>query len=218
MAHDFKLYDWNTLMRKKRPLNCDITDKDRNNVIRYLTDLGLYGEYRTWGNEKGETFTGCFTLPWVNFLQTKHILEEVMRDSYFDGLSERDKKLVFERIFSDAMKDMITELLVLETQKAKGRDFKVCRLDSRQPCDMIVYDTRSDECWIYMVNCRKDLSEPREKQRLLEEEYRRFIERQFGRIIDRSILYMGDEKWAEQDIHYQNIGSYLSGLERKSVV
>jgi DNA replication protein DnaC len=217
LAHDFKLYDWKTAVRKKRPRVCEITDIDRNHVIRYLKDLNLYEVYLLWGGENGDELPGCFTMPWVNFLQVRQILEMAMQDSYFAGLSEREKKLVYERMLSDAEKDMLVEILVIETQSAKKNGYKVCRLDRHQSCDMVVYDTHSDECWIYML-CDGDKTDMECEKQMIRDENRRLIERQFGRIIDRCILYSGEEGWTENGIHYQNTGSYLSGLERKNIV
>jgi hypothetical protein len=218
LSHDFKLYNWKQEAVQKRGGRM-LTDAEKKTVLPYLKELDLYDEYTVWDmQDERKKMSGVFTLPWINFSQVKQTAAAMMEDNYFAGLTERDKRLIYDRVNAEAMKRMLAEIIITETQREKQDGYGVsCLIVGNVTYDLLVYDSCSDECWIYVVHYSEEKDEKLESQ-LLNDENRRTMERQFGRIIDRSILYLGEEEWTENGIHYQNAGSYLCGLGRKNVV
>lgn len=212
-SRDFKLYDWTEAVNRIRGRH-PLSKEENHQASEYLAEMGLYVTCpsRTL-KEGGHTEKKeLFALPWLVYSLVKTGINDMMEDAYFAGLSERDKGLIRDRMFEEAKKQMLANLVLLETRRAKGEEYQVfCLGTENGNYDMLVYDSHSDECWIYMVKYSKQPDKIIE-DRICDESLRRVIEQQYGRIIDRCILYLGEEEWKENGVHYQNAGHYLGNL------
>lgn len=206
-SRDFKLYNWSAVAFG----SCEPGDE-----IRYLEDLGLYSELEEirLKSEKNIEKKGIFTIFWIWHWQVNKLLNVFLEDSYFVNLSERDKRLIRQRMAGEIREQMTAELVLLDTKRARERDGLYVRrfcsgdgLGSASGRDLIVYDTCADECWLYAV--RSGNNSDLVPGWMKDEECRHVIADRFGRIIDCCVLYDGGEKWTEDGIHLQNVEKYL---------
>lgn len=222
-SHDFKLYDWSGVARLLRG-GVAIDEEEEQEGIRYLEELDLYVPYTTIRLKSGERTEnkGVFTLLWIRYSQVKTLLDDFMEDSYFANLRERDKRLIRERMLEEAKERMLADAILQETVLVSERKNKhsmeqgsyVCRLYIEScPSEkaFLSYDSKTDECWLYVVRYSEEADTPVPAW-MTEDALRRLIEKRFGRIIDSCILYLGDEHWTDDGIHYKNAGDYLRSL------
>lgn len=212
-SHDFKLYNWEEAAKKRRG-GRPLEPEEHRQAVQYLEELDLYETYPFVHikDDNRTEYKEVFTLPWISFAQSRMLLNAMMEDLYFAGLSERDKGLIRRRMMTEIMGRMMAEIVMVETRRARREDVGVCRLDiGGEAWNMLIYDTRSDECWMYMVLYEEEPDAMLEEQ-LLDGQRRRVVERQYGRIIDRCILYLGKEQWRDNGIHYKNAARYLCDL------
>lgn len=231
-SHDFKMYDWQGVAKKLRG-GMVFDDEETQEAIRYLTELDLYVPYTTIRLKTGERLEekGVFALPWIRSSQVKTLLDAFMSDHYFANLSERDKQLIRDRMFEEAKERMLADIILHEViLMAAGRNGrrirdgkkvccgksachgkKVCRLYMENCLDekaFLTYDAKAAECWLYTVRYRDDTDTPVPAW-MTEDAMRHLIEERFGRIIESGILYLGEEQWTENGIHYQNAEEFL---------
>lgn len=210
-SHDFKMYDWRGVAKRLRG-GVDLSQEERQEAIRYLTEFNLYISYteirlKTDGSVEKK---GIFALPWIRNSQVKTLLDAFMGDHYFANLSERDKLLIRDRMYEEAKERMLAELVLQEMLlNCHGRE--TCRLYIEgYPAEkaFLTYDAKTAECWLYVVRYSDDV-DTRVPVWMMDDALRHLVEERFGRIIDRCILYMGDERWMDNRIHFQNIVEFL---------
>lgn len=209
-SRDFKLYDWRGMAEQRRAPVQDESDT----AIGFLRDAALYREYecRRLREDRPAEKYGVFMLPWIRYSQAQALLEAFLEDKYFAGLSERDKRFIHDRVLKEAEEHMLTELVLFETERARGGEVSVCLFypeNAWGQCagSVLVYDSRANECWLYVV-----MAEPEPGSLpgwLTDGECRQMITEKYGRLIDCCILYSGEEKWLENDIHFMNLEEYL---------
>lgn len=228
-SHDFKMYDWHGVARRLRG-GMDLEQEERQEAIRYLTELDLYVPYTTIRLKTGERTEekGIFTLPWIRSSQVKMLLDAFMKDHYFANLSERDKLLIRERMYEEAKERMLADIIlhemILMQAAGNGSNAKsvshgnavchgntVCRLyieSSPAEKAFVTYDARTAECWLYAVRYSDESDVPAPAW-MTDDVPRHLVEERFGRIIESSVLYLGEERWGDNGIHYQNAGEFL---------
>lgn len=135
-----------------------------------------------------------------------------MKDETFFSLSEYEKKMVTERILEEVRGRMMEDIVLLETMKAAGRNYRVFKLQfAAGEFDMVVYDTEKNCCDIYEMK-HSGKAVPNQYRHLIEEEKCQQTERRFGEIKGRYVLYRGEDMEMENGVVYQNVENYLTSL------
>lgn len=149
-----------------------------------------------------------FTQPGMRYCQAQALVYSLMKDPLFSTVSEREKKLVTDRILEDVKGRMMEEIVLLETMKAKGRNQRIFKLQfARGEFDMVVYDTQTDQCSVFEIKHSREMV-PEQYRHLLDDEKCRLTQRKFGQIICRCVLYRGEDQ-GSASVCYRNVERYL---------
>ena len=118
---------------------------------------------------------------------------------------------VIGTVMSAVMGRMLEEIVILDTQRAVGRDYEVFKLRcGAREADMVIRHIPSDRCVLVEVKHGSSRN-LRQYRHLVSGEVSGYAEREIGRIVGRCVLYRGDD--ADQDgVGYRNVERYLEGL------
>ncbi len=152
-----------------------------------------------------------FTQPGMRYCQAQALVYSLMKDPLFRAVSEREKKLVTDRILEDVRGRMMEEIVLLETMKAKSRNQRVFKLQfARGEFDMVVYDAEADHCSIFEIKHSREMASE-QCRHLLDDEKCRLTQRKYGQIIRKCVLYRGENQ-EDAAVCYRNVEGYLEHL------
>lgn len=175
-------------------------------------DLVVPSETEVLGiSQKGEG-RDLFVQPGMRFCQAEALVESLMRDLYFESLSEANRNLVVDRILDDVRGNMLEDIVLLETKRSlRGRDraFKVKFVNGGE-FDMVVYSDKRKSCSIYEVKHAQS-QDAAQVRHLTDRTKRSLIEKRFGRIDRTVVLYRG-ETCERFGVEYVNVNDYLKSL------
>ena len=153
-----------------------------------------------------------FTQPGMRYCQAQALVHSLMKDAVFSNASEREKKLVTDRILEEVKGRMTEEIILLETQKKLGDVQKVFKLQfAVGEFDMVVYNPEENTCKIYEIK-HSDRAVPEQYRHLADKEKCRLTEKKFGKIEEKIIIYSGNDFVSDNGIHYMNAAEYLKLL------
>lgn len=153
-----------------------------------------------------------FTQPGMRYCQAQALVHSLMKDAVFSNASEREKKLVTDRILEEVRGRMTEEIILLETQKKLGDVQKVFKLQfAVGEFDMVVYNPEENTCKIYEIK-HSDRAVPEQYRHLADKEKCRLTEKKFGNIEEKIIIYSGNDFVSDNGIHYMNAAEYLKLL------
>lgn len=153
-----------------------------------------------------------FTQPGMRFCQAQALIYALMKDKGFLQLSEREKRLITDKILDDVRGIMMEDIVLLETSKSLPgfkRAFKLM-FDAAE-YDMVIYNEDRDECEIYEIK-HSAVPSPGQYKHLMREELLEKTEKRYGRIVKRCVLYTGEPKQLDNGIVYENVERYLKTL------
>ncbi len=154
-----------------------------------------------------------FTQPGMRFCQAQALVHSIMQDASFRNLSERERRLVTQRILDDVRGRMLEDIVLLETLKAAPAHERVLKLQfAAGEFDMVIYDAKRDECRVFEVKHSLQRT-PEQYRHLIDAQKCAQTERRFGPIVERTVLYRG-ESAQENNVRYQNVEEYLNSLAR----
>nr|MCR4711115.1 AAA family ATPase [Clostridia bacterium] len=155
-----------------------------------------------------------FTQPGLRFAQVEALLYALIKNQAFAARSERERKLVTEKILSDVYGRLLEEIVVYETVRTLPARTRAFPLDFGDGSDLnlLVYHEEDDTCSLYEV--KHSMARVPEQSRILRDpEKCRLIAAKYGRIRERVVLYRGETQDPEPDgVRYQNVTEYLRDL------
>lgn len=201
-------------IRNKREQTIEITKAHVAEIKEYLAALDLIVdcpiETAQLGTEPVEHI--LFTQPGMRYCQAQALVYSLMKDELFRELGEQEKELVTGRILEEVRGRMLEDIVLLETVKALGSRYKVCKLQfASGEFDMVVYDSENNCCAAFEIkHSRKAL--PEQARHLRDAEKCALTHRRFGELTERCVLYLGEGRKEEDGILYRNAEEFLNGL------
>ncbi|WP_317395503.1 AAA family ATPase [Faecalicoccus pleomorphus] len=159
--------------------------------------------------------------PGIRYSEAKSLVDTLAWRSTLNRHSESTLLQIENEILNAVKGKLLEDLILLNTQKALGDDFKVFQLQfnpvygvvQRQgEFDMIVYQKSTNECSIFEIKHAQERVE-RQMQHLIDPEKCAWAEQHYGTIVEKKVLYMGPtlpDKF--QGVSYQNASDYLHDL------
>ena len=238
-SHDISLTASNLLRDRNHPINLksninldavtkgikdalDILDKEEQSVEiedshmaqikEYLILLDLIQnidlEYLPYVGKKDEITV--ITQPGLRYAQAETVVENLLMDVKFQGLSAYERAMILDRLLSEIRGRMMEEIILLETKVAK-KDKRVFKLQFPVgEFDMVVWDPRNLSCEIYEVKY-SNKQVPNQYRHLIDEEKCTLVTHRYGEITGRYVIYRGESATVDC-IHYINVEEYLKSL------
>lgn len=203
-------------IRNKEEQSIGITEAHIAEIREYLEALDLIVDcpIETAASDARPVEHILFTQPGMRYCQAQALVYSLLKDKTFFSLSEYEKKKVTERILEEVRGRMLEDIVLLETMKAAGRDYRVFKLQfAAGEFDMVVYDTEENCCDIYEIKHSKK-AVPNQYRHLVDEEKCQQTEKRFGKIRGRYVLYRGGNMETEEGVIYQNAEDYLKSLSK----
>ena len=200
-------------IKEKDELTVKITPAHMTEIKEYLRALDLIVDcpMRTISAEDPVEYV-LFTQPGMRYCQAQALIHALTKDPSFRTFSEREIKIVTERLLNDVKGRMMEDIILLECAKVADKHQKVFKLMfDRGEFDMVVYDSDLNACAIYEIK-HSDKVVEQQYRHLCDEEMCRQTERIFGEIAAKTVLYCGESHDDISDIHYQNAAEFLEQL------
>ena len=145
--------------------------------------------------------------PGLRYAQVEALVQSLLMDETFSGLSLAERNYVLERIRSEVRGRMMEDIVLLETKKAfpEKQVFK-CQFAIGE-FDMVIFDPENGTCEIFEIKHSAECV-PEQCRYLKDEQKCAETEFRFGPITGKTVIYRGEDKEAEE-IHYRNVENYL---------
>lgn len=201
-------------IRNAENMNVGLTQTHVNEIKQYLTALDLVVDCprETIEASTEQLEYVLFTQPGMRYCQAQALVHVLMKDKEFAAASEREKKLVGDRILEEVRGRMMEDIVLLETTRAlpKGKHaFKLTM--SAGEFDMVIYDEEQDTCELYEVKHSEQIVD-RQYHVLADQEECALVEKKYGTIVKKCVLYRGKPTELENGIVYENVEQYLKAL------
>ncbi len=191
-----------------------ITAEHIYEIKEYLRALGLIEDCPTEismiGSEPMEHI--LFVQPGMRYCQAQALVYAILQDETFLLISEREKERVSERILEEVRGRMLEDIVLLETKKAIGNQYKVFKLQfDNGEFDMVIYDKKTDSFQAYEIKHSSKIV-PEQTKHLRDEKKLEQARRRFGELSGRYVLYLGEDATTEDGIEYRNAREYLKNV------
>lgn len=201
-------------IRNKEEQTIGITSSHVAQIKKYLEALDLIVacpiEYGTAGIEPEEHI--IFTQPGMRYCQAQALVHSLMKDDTFLMLNFESRQYITERLLEEVRGRMLEDIILLETAKALGKQYHVCKLRFESgEFDMVVRDNETGACAIYEIK-HSDKCIKEQTRHLLNTEKCELAERRFGTIVGKYVLYLGDDFDTQDGIAYRNAEQFLKNL------
>ena len=190
----------------------DVTQGQLDLIRRYLRDLDVVGSYVLLDADSGSRVEmPLIVQPGLKYAQVSALVDSILGDGTVRDAPPVRRERVIKTVMGTVMGRMLEEIVILDTQRAVGRDYEVFKLRcGAREADMVIRHIPSDRCVLIEVKHGSSRN-PRQYRHLVSEEVSGYAEREFGRVVGRYVLYRGDD--ADQDgVGYRNVERYLEGL------
>ncbi len=201
-------------IRNKEEQTIGITPSHVIQIKQYLKALDLIAacpaEYGTPGMEPEERI--LFTQPGMRYCQAQALVHVLMKDEVFRFVDYETRAYITERLLEEVRGRMLEDIILLETLKALGKGYEVCKLffDTGE-FDMVICDKDNGICAAYEI--KHSTQYVREQARhLMDNEKIRLTVSRFGKLAGRYVLYLGEEFDTEDGIACRNAGLFLKNL------
>lgn len=207
-------------IRNREDRSVGVTPVHAAEIKEYLRALDLIAEC-----PEETAFPGAepleqviITQPGMRYCQTQALVHSLMKDDLFRSMSEYDKQAVTDRILEEVRGRMMEEIVLLETTKALGSDYKVFKLRFEAgEYDMVLYSREKNQCAVYEIKHSRE-AVPNQYRHLTDEGKLAQTGQRFGEIVGRCVLYRGDALETDNGITYVNAAAYLKGLPQSALL
>ena len=201
-------------IRNRQEQTVPITKAHAVEIKEYLTALDLIVDCPIETTEPASEPVEhiLFTQPGMRYCQAQALVHALMKDELFLSLSEREREAITDRILEEVRGRMMEDIILLETSKALGSRYKVCKLQfASGEFDMLVYDREENCCAAFEIkHSRQAVAE--QSRHLLDVGKCALTERRFGKLVGKYVLYLGENKSIEGSVSYRNAGEFLKEL------
>ena len=210
LSHDLGLAARN--LRKKQTV--PITKAHVAEIKEYLAALDLIVDCPIETTEPSSESVEhiLFTQPGMRYCQAQALVQALMKDELFLSLSEKERETITNRILEEVRGRMLEDIVLLETSKALGSRYKVCKLQfASGEFDMLVYDREKNCCTAFEIKHSQQAA-PEQARHLRDAEKCALTERRFGKLVGKYVLYLGENKSTEDGLSYRNAEEFLKEL------
>ena len=196
-------------------LKVGLTQTHADEIKQYLTALDLVVDCprETVAADASDLDYVLFTQPGMRYCQAQALLHVLMKDAVFAAASEREKKLVGNRILEEVRGRMMEDIVLLETTRALPKGKRAFKLTmSASEYDMVIYDEERDTCELYEVKHSAEIVD-HQYHVLADADECALVEKKYGTIIKKCVLYRGQPEKLENGIVYENVEQYLRSLK-----
>ena len=206
-------------IRNQRQLKVPVTESHVILIKGYLEALDLIEKcpIETGEREVAVEERILFTQPGMRYCQAQALVHAVLEDDEFQSLPDEEKEYVTERILEEVRGRMMEDIILLESAKALGKNYKVFKLQFRAgEFDMVIRDKINNTCAIYEIKHSKEYV--REQGRhLMDENKLTLTTPRYGSLVGRYVLYLGENMDSEDGIAYRNAQDFLKNLPNISL-
>ena len=124
-----------------------LTQTHADEIKQYLTALDLVVDCprETIASGADELEYVLFTQPGMRYCQAQALLHVLMKNTAFTSASEREKKMVGDRILEEVRGRMMEDIVLLETSRSLPKGKRAFKLTmSASEFDMVIYDDEQD--------------------------------------------------------------------------
>ncbi len=201
-------------IRNQQDQTVTITKAHVAEIKEYLAALDLIVDCPIETTEPGTEPVEhiLFTQPGMRYCQAQALVHSLMKDTLFRSLSEKERRNITDRMLEEVRGRMLEDIILLETTKALGSRYKVCKLQfASGEFDMVVYDREENCCAAFEIKHSRQ-AVPEQARHLRDVEKCALTERRFGKLVGKYVLYLGERKGTEDDIAYRNAEEFLKEL------
>ncbi|WP_305151562.1 AAA family ATPase [uncultured Dubosiella sp.] len=153
-----------------------------------------------------------FTQPGMRYCQAQALVYTLMKDERFQQLDYDTISFVTERLLQEVRGRMLEDIVLLETMKALGKNYKVFKLMfASGEFDMVVLNQKEGRCAIYEIKHSQQCVFEQARH-LRDEEKLRLTTPRFGKLAGRYVLYLGQDMDTDDGIRYRNVETFLKNL------
>lgn len=153
-----------------------------------------------------------FTQPGMRYCQAQALVHSLLKDDIFNRLTDNEKEFVCQRILEEVRGRMLEDIVLLESSKALGKDYKVFKLQfSYGEFDMVIRNNKTDTCAIYEIKHSSEIV-PEQARHLRNSEMIAAVTPKYGKLVGKYVLYLGEDCDTDDGILYRNAESYLKVL------
>ena len=201
-------------IRNKEEQKIGITSSHAAQIKKYLEALDLIVscpmEYGIAGMEAEERI--LFTQPGMRYCQAQALVHSLMKDETFRMLDNETITYVTERLLREVRGRMLEDMILLETLKALGKDYKVFKLMfASGEFDMVIAKRKNNICAVYEIK-HSDQCVREQARHLMDKEKLGLTAPRFGKLVGRFVLYLGENLDTEDGIAYRNAEQFLKNL------
>ena len=206
-------------IRNQKQLKVPVTESHEILIKGYLEALDLIEKcpIETGEREVAVEERILFTQPGMRYCQAQALVHVVLEDDEFQNLPDEEKEYVTERILEEVRGRMMEDIILLESAKALGKNYKVFKLQFRAgEFDMVIRDKTNNTCAIYEIKHSKEYV--REQGRhLMDDNKLTLTTPRYGSLVGRYVLYLGENMDSEDGIAYRNAEEFLNNLPNISL-
>lgn len=201
-------------IRNKGQQTVELTQSHVTLIKKFLKELDLIVEcpieHGEVGVEQEEHI--LFAQPGMRYCQAQALVYSLTKDLTYQLLNDNEKEYIAERILEEVRGRMLEDIVLLETSKALGKDYRVFKLQSiNGEYDMVIRDVRNNTCAIYEIKHSGECVYEQAKH-LRNETMLAMTAPRFGELVGRYVLYLGDELTTDEGISYRNAEQFLKML------
>ena len=203
-------------IRNKEKQTIGITDSQVILIKQYLKALDLIIDCPIEHGEIGVEPEAhvLFTQPGMRYCQAQALVYALMKDEQFQAQSDEEKDYITERVLEDVRGRMLEDIILLETAKALGKQYRVFKYQAKRgEYDMVIRDRRNNTCAVYEIKHSHEYVRGQGRH-LMDEEMLKLASPRFGNLVGRYVLYLGEAMDTEDGIAYRNAEEFLKTLPR----
>ncbi len=155
-----------------------------------------------------------FTQPGMRYCQAQALVHSLLKDDIFSRLTDNEKEYVCNRILEEVRGRMLEDIILLETAKVLGKDYKVFKLQfGYGEFDMVIRNIKNDTCAIYEIKHSSEVV-PEQARHLRNSEMIVSVTPKYGKLIGKYVLYLGENYDTDDGILYRNAEGFLKALPK----
>ena len=199
-------------IRNREERKTELAEIHASEIREYLQLLDLVQEIgiRSLPDVSRNNMRTVITQPGLRYAQANALIDSLLQDAAFSGLTLIERNSVQERILNEIKGRMMEDIVLLETTIACPEKQVFVLQFPVGEFDMVVFDPEKASCELYEIKHSRE-AVPQQYRHLKDEEKCRATEHRYGMITGKYVLYRGEDQEID-GIQYKNIEDWLKKL------